>query len=132
MSMYRFETFLRKVRHLKYLDTRFGKFNEGFTALLCNIKENDKIYVHMCDELYDLSVQEFIRDIEDALMIEGESIQNSIDYLVYDACFGTQGMFWLNDDKEGYDCTIWNTYCDILGVLNHDIADSFKEPKFLI
>lgn len=132
MSMYRFETFLRKVRHLKYLDTRFGKFNEGFTSLLCNTKESDKIYVHLCDELFDLSVQEFIEDIEDALMIEDESVQYSIDYLIYDACFGTQGMFWLPDDEEGYDCTVWNTYCDLTGVLTKDICDSFENPKFIV
>lgn len=125
----RFETFVRKLRHLRYLDQRINIMNDGFTKLLCSTDTLDRIYVHAFDEIYELTVNELIKDIEEELMIEedNDSIVCAIDYLVYDAEFGIQGSY--SFDGNTYDATIWNVYADIYGLLNPDIADSHKEPK---
>lgn len=133
--MIRFETFLRKVKHLKFLKQRFDGVNDGLTALFCNTAENDKIYVHLFDEVFDITVNELVKDIEDSLGIDGtknDMVQHSIDYLVYDSEFGTQRQFWIDTKETGYDYTIWNAYCDLTGVLTKDICDSFENPKFIV
>lgn len=125
----RFETFVRKLRHLRYLDQRFHNMNDGFTKLLCSADMRDKIYVHVFDEIYDLTVSELVKDIEDDLLLEddNDSVECAIDYLVYDAEFGIQGSYSFDDNT--YDVTIWNVYADLYGILTPVIADSHKEPK---
>ena len=125
----RFETFVRKLRHIKYLQTRFDSMNDGFTKLLCSTDMLDRIYVHVFDEIFDLTVSELMKDIEDDLMLEEDNdmVTCAIDYLVYDAELGTKGSYSFDDNE--YDSTVWNVYADLYGILTPVIADSHKEPK---
>lgn len=128
----RFETFVRKLRHLKYLHTRFDRMNDGFTKLLCSTDMSDRIYVHAFDEVFDLTLTELIKDIEDDLLLpsDNDSVICAVDYLVYDAEFGTKGSY--SFDENTYDTTVWNVYADLYGVLNPEVADTLKNPKVVI
>ncbi len=127
----RFETFVRKLKHIKFLDKRFHDMNNGFTKLLCNADTMDSIYVHVFDEIYELTVAELIKDIEDELMVESQNntVQDILDYFIYDAEMGLTGKFWIPGNTRGFDYTVWNVYANLFGVLNHDVADNFENPK---
>ena len=126
----RFETFVRKIKHIKFLDKRFRDMNNGFTKLLCNADTMDGIYVHVFDEIYDLTVNELVKDIEDALLVgtDDDTIMDAMDYFIYDADMGSSGQFWLPDNNS-YDYTAWNVYAKLFGVLNPAVADTFENPK---
>ena len=127
----RFETFVRKLKHIKFLDKRFRDMNNGFTKLLCNADTIDGIYVHVFDEIYDLTVNELVKDIEDALLVgtDDDTIMDTMDYFIYDADMGSNGQFWIPGNTRGFDYTAWNVYANLFGVLNHDVADNFENPK---
>lgn len=131
-----FETFLRKLKYIKNLEARLTNFNGDLTKLICDPSDNSGVYVYLFDEIYCAQIEQLVKDINDSLGLtdcdETICVSETISYLIYDGEYGTSGSFSIPNSEKMYDNTVWNAYCDIYGVLNECIADSFSDCRFTI
>lgn len=133
----KFEVFLRRLKHLKYIKNSINEFNSGLTKLVGDPMSNEGIYVPMLDYIFDSSVDQFVMDVESSENVDSDqvNVELLIEFFIYEGSFGSEcGLkeLFLDNFKEPFDLTVWNLYCACIGTINEEIADTDANPKVKI
>lgn len=125
-----YTTFKRRIETIKMFKDKIDNTNKHLTLAFSDDTKYNKIYADGFNFLENRLIDDLVEDMYDSINIETKSewIKESIEYYIYEIDFGTKEVqFEVNGIK--YDCTLYNTWLDIVGLLEENVCDTFKDKK---
>jgi hypothetical protein len=151
-----YKQFKRRIESIKLLRNSTNKVNKALTEALTIKDSNGKFYNNIYIDGYsspieDSLVSDLVEDIFEYNLLQGMKRKESdfekeaIEYIIYenDYCenetstipqynnktkeqtYGAHKIVFILNDVE-YDCTLYNMYLEIVGLLNPETSDSFN------
>ena len=116
-----FGMFYRRVKTIYDFRQTVSNLENGLETLFSDKNNRDNVFLNCFNSTLDSLEENLIDDFIEEYNLAPDFVTNSISYFLWDADFGNtvSAKFTINNTE--FDCTIWNTYCDLLGVLNSNI-----------
>ena len=128
-----FERFADRMKTIWMLKNKIDKVNDFLTLAFSDDIKYNKIYADGFNFLEDKLINDLAEDLYVNSELKKEDIKSSIEYFIYEIDFAKdkrQFYYTVENEKKTYDCTIYNTYLELMNRLPNEVGDTFEQPVY--